>query len=66
MVKGLPFFFYSDGDEGSMVPDVDFEVQDLLAVCYGDPNNLNKPVLYFKVCKRQICWHTSTLSFKCA
>ena len=49
-----------------MVPDVDFEVQDLLAVCYGDPNNLNKPGLYFKVCKRQICWHTSTLSFKCA
>ncbi|XP_030923969.1 putative DNA (cytosine-5)-methyltransferase CMT1 isoform X2 [Quercus lobata] len=38
-----------DGDEGSMVPDVDFEVQNLLAVCYGDPNKIKKPGLYFKV-----------------
>ena len=38
-----------DSDEGSMVPDVDFEVQNLLAVCYGDPNKIKKPGLYFKV-----------------
>lgn len=27
----------------------DFEVQKLLAVYYGDPNNVKKPGLYFKV-----------------
>ncbi|XP_027362707.1 DNA (cytosine-5)-methyltransferase CMT3 [Abrus precatorius] len=27
----------------------EFEVEKLLAVCYGDPNNVNKPGLYFKV-----------------
>ncbi|KAF7809603.1 putative DNA (cytosine-5)-methyltransferase CMT1 [Senna tora] len=27
----------------------DFEVQKLLAICHGDPNNVKKPGLYFKV-----------------
>uniref|UniRef100_A0A2N9I1X4 DNA (cytosine-5-)-methyltransferase n=1 Tax=Fagus sylvatica TaxID=28930 RepID=A0A2N9I1X4_FAGSY len=38
-----------DDDEGSMVPTEEFEVQNLLAVCYGDPNKMKKPGLYFKV-----------------
>ena len=44
-----------DDDEGSMVPTEEFEVQNLLAVCYGDPNKMKKPGLYFKVHKPQIC-----------
>ena len=28
----------------------EFEVEKLLAVCYGDPNDVKKPGVYFKVC----------------
>lgn len=38
----------SDSDDGS-IPDEEFEVQELLAVCHGDPNNAKEPGLYFKV-----------------
>ena len=38
----------SDSEDGS-IPDEEFEVQELLAVCHGDPNEVNKPGLYFKV-----------------
>ncbi|XP_059287851.1 DNA (cytosine-5)-methyltransferase CMT3-like [Lycium ferocissimum] len=42
-----------DDDEGDDSDDVTegeiFEVEELLEVCYGDPNNVNKPGLYFKV-----------------
>lgn len=33
----------------------EFEVEKLLAVCYGDPNSDNKPGVYFKVCFLQTC-----------
>lgn len=33
----------------------EFEVEKLLAVCYGDPNNVKKPGLYFKVWWLQTC-----------
>ena len=33
----------------------EFEVEKLLAVCYGDPNGVKKPGLYFKVCCLQAC-----------
>jgi len=33
----------------------DFEVEKLLAICHGDPNNVKKPGLYFKVCCLQAC-----------
>lgn len=35
----------------------EFEVERLLAVCYGDPNDVKKPGLHFKV-----CWLGSKLS----
>lgn len=38
-----------DGDDGSPVPRGEFEVKKLVAICYGDPNEINKPGLYFKV-----------------
>lgn len=33
-----------DNDEGEI-----FEVEKILEVCYGDPNEIKKPGLYFKV-----------------
>lgn len=38
-----------EDDDDSNVPDVEFEVERLLAVCYGDPNKKKKPGMYFKV-----------------
>lgn len=38
-----------DGDDGSPVPRGEFEVKKLVAICYGDPNEINKPGLHFKV-----------------
>ena len=38
-----------DDDDGSPVPRGEFEVKKLVAICYGDPNETNKPGLYFKV-----------------
>ncbi|KAJ4717641.1 Cytosine-specific methyltransferase [Melia azedarach] len=38
-----------DDDEGANVPDKEFEVERLLAVCYGDPNKVKKPGMHFKV-----------------
>ncbi|KAI8031049.1 DNA (cytosine-5)-methyltransferase 1 [Camellia lanceoleosa] len=48
-------FYYLDSDEdddnahGSTVSPGEFEVGKILAVCYGDPNNVNRCGLYFKV-----------------
>ncbi|XP_020216503.1 putative DNA (cytosine-5)-methyltransferase CMT1 isoform X2 [Cajanus cajan] len=36
-------------DTGNQSDSEDFEVEKLLAVCYGDPNDIKKPGLYFKV-----------------
>ncbi|KAL1315975.1 DNA (cytosine-5)-methyltransferase 1-like [Arachis hypogaea] len=40
-----------DGHESSEKPSdsEEFEVERLLAICYGDPNNVKKPGIYFKV-----------------
>ncbi|XP_028078261.1 DNA (cytosine-5)-methyltransferase 1-like [Camellia sinensis] len=38
-----------DVDDGSTVPSGEFEVGKLLAICYGDPNSVNKHGLHFKV-----------------
>ncbi|MED6136627.1 Alpha-1,3-mannosyltransferase cmt1 [Stylosanthes scabra] len=40
-----------DGNEASEKPSdpEEFEVERLLAICYGDPNNVKKPGVYFKV-----------------
>lgn len=38
-----------EDDDGSSVPHGEFEVKKLVAICYGDPNEINKPGLYFKV-----------------
>ncbi|PON67069.1 C-5 cytosine methyltransferase [Trema orientale] len=39
----------SDSDsEGGSLSSEEFEVQEILEVCHGDPNNVNKPGLYFK------------------
>ncbi|GMH09899.1 hypothetical protein Nepgr_011740 [Nepenthes gracilis] len=51
--KTEPMIIVSDEDEeiveDSSVPPGEFEVGKLLAVCYGDPNNVGKSGLYFKV-----------------
>ncbi|XP_061346031.1 putative DNA (cytosine-5)-methyltransferase CMT1 [Gastrolobium bilobum] len=36
-------------DSGNASDSEEFEVEKLLAVCYGDPNDVKKPGLYFKV-----------------
>ncbi|KAJ7944080.1 Cytosine-specific methyltransferase [Quillaja saponaria] len=38
-----------DSDKGSNIDSEEFEVQKLLAVCYGNPNGEKKEGLYFKV-----------------
>ncbi|XP_044461565.1 putative DNA (cytosine-5)-methyltransferase CMT1 [Mangifera indica] len=38
-----------ENDRASNVSDEEFEVERLLAVCYGDPNKVKKPGVYFKV-----------------
>lgn len=35
----------------STVPPEEFEVWKLVDICFGDPNNVRKHCLYFKVCK---------------
>lgn len=39
----------SEIDDGLVVPSGEFEVEKLVAICYGDPNNLRKRGLHFKV-----------------
>ncbi|KAK6149247.1 hypothetical protein DH2020_016772 [Rehmannia glutinosa] len=39
----------SEIDDGPVVPSGEFEVEKLVAICYGDPNNLKKHGLHFKV-----------------
>lgn len=34
----------NDGDDGEI-----YEVAEILTICYGDPNEIKKPALYFKV-----------------
>lgn len=41
----------------------EFEVQKLLAVCYGDPNQAKKPGLYFKVSQCSFCIYIALHSF---
>lgn len=36
-------------DDGLAVPSGEFEVEKLVAICYGDPNKLEKRGLHFKV-----------------
>ncbi|XP_031264333.1 putative DNA (cytosine-5)-methyltransferase CMT1 isoform X1 [Pistacia vera] len=38
-----------ENDKASNVSDEEFEVERLLAICYGDPNKVKKPGVYFKV-----------------
>lgn len=38
-----------ENDRASNVSDEEFEVERLLAVCYGDPIKVKKPGVYFKV-----------------
>lgn len=38
-----------ENDKASNVSDEEFEVERLLAVCYGDPNKVKKSGVYFKV-----------------
>ncbi|KAH9750201.1 DNA methyl transferase2 [Citrus sinensis] len=38
-----------ENDDDSNVPNEEFEVESLTAVCYGDPNKTKKPGVYFKV-----------------
>ncbi|KAJ4717642.1 DNA (Cytosine-5)-methyltransferase [Melia azedarach] len=38
-----------DNEEGSDVPGEEFEVERLLAFCYGEPNKVKKPEVYFTV-----------------
>ncbi|KAF8396032.1 hypothetical protein HHK36_017644 [Tetracentron sinense] len=38
-----------DVEDGSELSSEEFEVGRLLSICYGDPNEINKPGLYFKV-----------------
>lgn len=38
-----------ENDDDSNVPNEEFEVERLTAVCYGDPNKTKKPGVYFKV-----------------
>lgn len=35
----------------STVPPEEFEVWKLVDICFGDPSNVKKRCLYFKVCK---------------
>lgn len=45
-----------DDDESSEVSLEEFKVEKILIVCYGDPNKVKKPGLYFKIClKRWLC-----------
>lgn len=37
-------------ESGNQSDSEEFEVEKLLAVCYGDPNDVKKPGLYFKAC----------------
>ncbi|KAK1567002.1 hypothetical protein Q3G72_007135 [Acer saccharum] len=39
----------NDNNEDSSVSDGEFEVEKLLAICYGDPNKVKKSGVYFKV-----------------
>lgn len=39
----------SEVDDGVVIGSKEFEVQKLVGVCYGDPNNCKKIGLYFKV-----------------
>ncbi|KAL7148972.1 hypothetical protein ABFS83_05G009300 [Erythranthe nasuta] len=39
----------SDIDDSAAVPSEEFEVEKFVGICYGDPNNLNKSSLHFKV-----------------
>ncbi|KAL5854040.1 hypothetical protein ACOSQ3_003822 [Xanthoceras sorbifolium] len=39
----------NENDDDSSVSDGEFEVEKLLAVCYGDPNKVKKPGVHFKV-----------------
>ncbi|KAH6767896.1 hypothetical protein C2S52_018879 [Perilla frutescens var. hirtella] len=39
----------SEVDDGVVVSSEDFEVQKFVAICYGDPNNLKRKGLHFKV-----------------
>lgn len=39
-----------DEDDGSISQE-EYEVEKLLDVCYGDPNEVKKVGLYFKVCQ---------------
>ncbi|PIN07174.1 DNA (cytosine-5-)-methyltransferase [Handroanthus impetiginosus] len=39
----------SEIDDGLAVPDGEFEVEKVVAICYGDPNNLKSRGLHFKV-----------------
>lgn len=34
----------NDGDDGEI-----YEVEEILTICYGDPNEIKKPALYFKI-----------------
>ncbi|XP_052211612.1 putative DNA (cytosine-5)-methyltransferase CMT1 isoform X2 [Diospyros lotus] len=43
-----------DVDDGPLVPKGEFEVGKLVAVCYGDPNNVKKQGLYFKINKFEL------------
>lgn len=38
-----------ENDDDANVPNEEFEVERLIAVCYGDPNKTKKPGVYFKV-----------------
>ncbi|KDO40233.1 hypothetical protein CISIN_1g013949mg [Citrus sinensis] len=47
-----------ENDDDSNVPNEEFEVESLTAVCYGDPNKTKKPGVYFKECCLIICYLT--------
>lgn len=49
-----------DGDDSEV-----FEVEEILEVCYGDPNEKESPELHFKVIEQSYIWSCSSMNFIC-